>query len=174
MVTLNRLGRVDSLFMVVPKRPVRFDAPGNYQLAITARSRDGRTTRRITVRDSQSTSAVTSIAQVDSLNRSLRVQGHTGRHNQLWLGCTLNPSDPRRQLDLEAVAVRGPFAVEFVIRPGDRARRGDSYVVSLWQRKIQRDRCRLGTNGRPCGACAKMGYHLEGRLDRKDGSWSPR
>ena len=51
MVTLNRLGRTDSLFMVIPKRPLRFDASGNYQIAFMARSRDGRSTRHITVFD---------------------------------------------------------------------------------------------------------------------------
>lgn len=175
MIELNRLGSPDALYLVVPKRPLRFEDAGDHRLSITARSKDARTAIRIRIKDPsdrQSESVSGTITRIENRARSIHVVGQTGSGETLWVGCTVNPGDPRREVDLDAIPVRAQFDIDLSLSTAG-GMPGDGFVVALWRRKVDRSTCTLGTGQRACANCLRMGYHLEGRVYRQEGTWNP-
>jgi hypothetical protein len=94
----------------------------------------------------------------------------------LWVGCTVFPAGfGKYEVDLDAKKVTNGGTVKFNFLPKMRA--GNTaldYVVALWEDKISLRKCEkiYGKNSERCKwARGEMGYQMEGRLDRRQGTY---
>ncbi len=95
----------------------------------------------------------------------------------LWVGCTVYPAGHGKyEVDLKPVKVRGSDEAKFNVLPRmDFSKRSLDYVVALWEDKISLRKCKkkYGKGSDRCRWARKNGYQMEGRLDRKQGSYRP-
>ena len=92
-----------------------------------------------------------------------------------WVGCTVFPAGfGKYEVDLDAKKVKGGGIVKFNILPHMRTgKRSLDYVVALWKDKISLRKCekKYGKNSERCKWARKNGYQMEGRLDRRQGTY---
>ncbi|MFC1840732.1 hypothetical protein ACFL1N_14210 [Thermodesulfobacteriota bacterium] len=95
----------------------------------------------------------------------------------LWVGCTIYPNGRGKYYkDLEAKKVKGGGKVSFNVLPHMSYSRGSTsleYVVALWEGKISLRKCekKYGKNSDECISARRNGYQMEGRLDRREGTY---
>ena len=94
-----------------------------------------------------------------------------------WVGCTVFPAGfGKYEVDLDAKKVKGGESVKFNVL--SQMRTGNTsldYVVALWEDKISLKKCekKYGKNSERCKWARKNGYQMEGRLDRRQGTYKP-
>lgn len=109
---------------------------------------------------------------------TITVKGYASKN--LWLGCTVNP-DTYNEVDLKPQEVpKGNFEIKFNLSAGAASSlmQGNSsvpYVVALWEDKISLRECekKYGEGSEKCKWARKNKYQMEGRVDRKAGSYTP-
>ena len=106
------------------------------------------------------------ITEVKDMFMGITVIGET-EDGYLWLGCTLWP-DEIKERDFPVRKVSGRFEESFGV-PEINA----DYVVALWRWKVDKDECHNGEGGKACKYCVRNGYHMEDRIARESGTWTP-
>ena len=94
----------------------------------------------------------------------------------LWVGCTVYPAGHGKyEVNLDAKKIRGSGKVKFMVMP--RVRTGETdldYIVALWEDKISLRKCekKYGKGSERCKWARVKGYQMEGRLDRREGTYT--
>ncbi|MHC5057787.1 MAG: hypothetical protein ACYTKD_24210 [Planctomycetota bacterium] len=105
---------------------------------------------------------------VSIVRGQLAVRGEV-RGGTAYLGCTITDSQGDEHY-ASPKNVSGRFRQSF---SGWHANQEWDWVVALWEKKVYKRACKNGPRGKPCEWCEKSGYHLENRLDRRSGQYTP-
>lgn len=96
----------------------------------------------------------------------------------LWVVCTVYPAGHGKyKVDLEPVEVRDSGDAKFnLLSKISSGKTSIDYVVSLWEDKINLQKCekKYGKDSDNCKRARRNGYQMEGRLDRREGTYRPR
>ena len=94
----------------------------------------------------------------------------------IWVGCTVYPAGQGMyEVNLDAIKVRGSDKVKFMVMPHVRTGKTDlDYIVALWEDKISLRECerKYGKGSENCKWAKSKGYQMEGRLDRREGTYT--
>ena len=96
----------------------------------------------------------------------------------VWVGCTVYPQGRGGyEQNLKPIEVKKGYGkAKFNVLPRmDFTKRRLDYVVVLWEKKISLRKCekKYGKGSSDCRWARSMGYQMDGRLDRREGSYTP-
>jgi len=117
------------------------------------------------------------IVQVDDDGNMGYILVKVSGSGTLWVGCTVYPAGfGKYEVNLDAQKIKGNGVAKFYVLPRMRpSESGLDYVVALWEDKISLRECekKYGKGSERCRWARSIGYQMEGRLDRKQGSYKP-
>jgi hypothetical protein len=96
----------------------------------------------------------------------------------LWVSCAVYPAGHGKyEVDLEPVEVHDSGEAKFnLLSKISLGKTSIDYVVELWEDKIGLRKCekKYGKDSENCKWAIKNGYKMEGRLDRREGTYRPK